>query len=86
MLTVVEVRAWQSRSETTGTGMPAEIQERIFEPFFTTKGDGKGTGLGLAMVHGFIYQSGGFLTLDSALGRGSTFTVTLPSHGATSAS
>jgi signal transduction histidine kinase len=62
----------------TGMGMPPEIQARIFEPFFTTKGDGKGTGLGLAMVHGFIYQSGGFLTLDSALGKGTTFSLFLP--------
>jgi len=62
----------------TGSGMSSEVQARIFEPFFTTKGEGKGTGLGLAMVYGFVYQSGGFLTLQSAIGQGTTFSMYLP--------
>jgi signal transduction histidine kinase len=54
----------------TGTGMPEKLIEHIFEPFFTTKGPGKGSGLGLSMVYGFVKQSGGHVHVHSALGRG----------------
>jgi two-component system cell cycle sensor histidine kinase/response regulator CckA len=62
----------------TGTGIPEAARDHVFEPFFTTKEVGKGTGLGLASVDGIVRQSGGSVTLDTAEGRGSTFTVYLP--------
>jgi PAS domain S-box-containing protein len=62
----------------TGTGIPPEILTHIWEPFFTTKGEGKGTGLGLATVRGIAANHGGFVTLDSELGRGTTFRIFLP--------
>ncbi|WP_426614040.1 ATP-binding protein [Bradyrhizobium sp. McL0616] len=61
-----------------GTGMPQAILERIFDPFFSTKEVGKGTGLGLSMVFGFVKQSGGGIKVNSAEGRGTTFTIYLP--------
>ncbi|MFK7870643.1 MAG: ATP-binding protein [Roseobacter sp.] len=64
-----------------GPGIPANIQERIFEPFFTTKPVGEGSGLGLSMVYGFAHQSGGFLEVDSAAGKGTTIDLYLPSAG-----
>jgi two-component system, cell cycle sensor histidine kinase and response regulator CckA len=62
----------------TGYGMDLETQARIFEPFFTTKAEGKGTGLGLSTVYGTIQQAGGFITVQSRLGEGTTFHVHLP--------
>ncbi len=62
----------------TGVGIPPEQLDRIFEPFFTTKEMGKGTGLGLAMVYGFASQSGGYLTVESEVGVGTTFRLALP--------
>jgi signal transduction histidine kinase len=62
----------------TGCGMPPEVRDRVFEPFFTTKEVGKGTGLGLSMVYGFVRQSGGYITIDSAPGVGTAVAVYLP--------
>lgn len=64
----------------TGTGIPPEIIDKVFEPFFSTKEVGKGTGLGLSTVYGIVKQTGGFVYIDSEVGKGTTFSIFLPRH------
>ncbi|HEV3049274.1 MAG TPA: ATP-binding protein, partial [Longimicrobium sp.] len=62
----------------TGSGIPPETLERIFEPFFTTKPVGQGTGLGLSVCHSIITSMKGTIQVESQVGRGTTFRITLP--------
>ncbi len=62
----------------TGTGIPPEVRDRIFDPFFTTKAARQGTGLGLAVTYGIVREHGGAISVDSAAGEGTQFTVSLP--------
>ncbi len=64
-----------------GVGIPPENLKRVFEPFFTTKEAGKGSGLGLSMVYGFARQSGGFVAVESEVGKGTTVSLHLPRAG-----
>jgi PAS domain S-box-containing protein len=68
----------------TGTGMPAEVVERVFEPFFTTKEAGKGTGLGLPTIYGFVRQSGGHVKIESEVGGGTVVRIYIPRANAPS--
>jgi CheY-like chemotaxis protein len=63
----------------TGSGIAPDLLSKVFDPFFTTKQADKGSGLGLSQVHGFAHQSGGTVTIESELGKGTTVTLYLPS-------
>lgn len=65
----------------TGMGMSPEVERRIFDPFFTTKETGKGTGLGLSITYGILKKLGGRISVQSKIGEGTTFAITLPVKG-----
>ena len=64
----------------TGNGIPAEHMPKLYTPFFTTKGEGKGVGLGLAVVYGIVQAHGGDIEVQSKVGEGTVFRVTLPTE------
>lgn len=79
-------RDWvELRVSDNGPGIPKEIQQKIFDPFFTTKPAGQGTGLGLSVTYGIVKDHGGDIRLESVVGEGTTFIITLPASGPGSA-
>jgi two-component system NtrC family sensor kinase len=74
----IEPQSVEIRVSDTGSGIPAENLSKLFTPFFTTKPAGKGTGLGLSIVYGIIKLHHGQITVQSQVGHGTTFTITLP--------
>jgi len=73
-----ESELWCLRVSDSGEGMTPELQERVFDPFFTTKAPGKGSGLGLSVIHGLVSKLGGIIELKSTPGAGSQFSIYLP--------
>jgi signal transduction histidine kinase len=84
----ITVRTWSDDGfvcasvSDTGKGIPEEIRSRIFEPFFTTKDVGKGTGLGLSICYDILLKHGGEIRVESEIGQGTTFVVSLPVNSA----
>ncbi len=78
LATLVETAAITVRD--TGHGIPKENQEKIFEPFFSTKSPGEGTGLGLFVTRGIIEKLGGTIELESQVGQGASFCISLPTY------
>jgi two-component system NtrC family sensor kinase len=82
----IQIRTWHDGEfhyvsiADTGTGIPPEYLDRIFDPFFTTKKVGEGTGLGLSISYGIVEKHGGNLQVESEIGKGTCFTVKLPSR------
>jgi signal transduction histidine kinase len=71
-------REAEIRIADTGCGIPPDVIDRIFDPFFTTQQGGKGTGLGLAIAYGIVTRHRGHISVQSDVGRGTTFTIRLP--------
>ena len=80
---ITAIKSIQVRISDTGSGMDSSVISKIFEPFFTTKAIGKGTGLGLSISHGIIEKHQGALNVESEIGKGTTFIITLPTHHTT---